>query len=199
MVLILISRILYFVIKKLKIYSVILMAMPWFLNVYFGIINVDSLLFFVLGGALAITDKLRNFKIFPYSWPLAFLWLFLVFVHTYLLQTNSANTDFTILVNRLFILSGMLAIWGLYDAYFSNIKAEDLPQYFSFSFFLYAFHEPTLTILKKGLFYFFGKSDTSSFLIYVFAPVFTIFLSLSIGMLLKQIFPKFYAVISGGR
>jgi hypothetical protein len=68
-----------------------------------------------------------------------------------------------------------------------------------FSFFLYASHEPVLTVFKKGLPFVLGQGDMQSLLTYVLAPAFVILLCLSAGYCLNRVTPKFYALITGGR
>ena len=69
----------------------------------------------------------------------------------------------------------------------------------SFSFFIYAFHEPVLTMIKKGMFYVTGMSEIMSLMNYFLVPAITILLGFLLGRFLKKNTPSFYNIITGGR
>ena len=94
----------------------------------------------------------------------------------------------------------MLALWSVYDIYLSKYSSIEYIIYLSqFSFFLYAFHEPILTIVNKGLFYLAGASEIASIVIYFVAPILTIFSGIILGSFLKKYCLKFYELITGAR
>ena len=163
----------------------------------FELFSNEALLFFTLGCALA-TDKtqLVNRRLSEYlSFYLFFLWLTLVLFTTYLLTFE--ETTFTLLDN-LGIVVGLLAVWSLYD----HVDPSQIAKYsmlFGYSFFIFVFHEPLLTVLKKGLFFLLGRTNFSSLAIYAMAPLLTIALSMFLCYMLKKHTPRFYNFTTGGR
>jgi hypothetical protein len=200
MILVAFSPILFFAIKYLRELAILLAFIPWISGYFYGFINTDSLLFFMLGGYLAIFDKLVGLDGKKYAYWLFSLWILLVIINTIFLFQGISIFDFWMSVlNKITLLIGVVAIWIIYDeiGVYSNLKSFN-PIY-SFSFFLYAFHEPVLTMVKKGLFFLLGNNQHVSFSVYILAPFLTILLSLSFGFLAKKYIPKIYKIASGGR
>ncbi|MEM9885602.1 MAG: acyltransferase [Bacteroidota bacterium] len=98
-------------------------------------------------------------------------------------------------------LIGIFALWSLYDFFIASKKEQSkvLPTFLVFAFFLYASHEPILTIAKKMGLKILGNGIGSQLAVYFAAPIFTILLCISMGMLLKNVMPSIYAKLSGGR
>jgi fucose 4-O-acetylase-like acetyltransferase len=98
------------------------------------------------------------------------------------------------------IISGLLAFWQLYDLVAkTNWKATILDQWMGFSFFLYAFHEPFFTIIKKAFFAMLPKTPLSYFIVYCITPVIIIGIALLLGKFLKDKMKPFYGLITGNR
>jgi len=102
------------------------------------------------------------------------------------------------ILNNLGILIGMLSVWFLYD----QINPSRIARYsvlFSYSFFIFVFHEPLLTIFKKGMFFLLGKTNSSSLAIYIIAPLLSIGLSMLLRYILIRRVPRIYNFATGGR
>ena len=98
------------------------------------------------------------------------------------------------------IIVGLLAFWKLDDVFANNkIKRLSFDKWIEFSFFLYVFHEPFLTILKKGIFSELDKTPSTYLLVYFVAPLLAILCSIIIGKFLKAKLPPFYKIITGNR
>jgi len=165
----------------------------------FELFSNEALLFFTLGCALVLdkTDLVNyKFSIFS-SCCLLILWLLVVAVTTYLI---TFNPTFFLLnaLNNLGILIGIMSVWSLYD----HVSPERITKYsvlFGYSFFIFVFHEPLLTILKKGMFFWLGKTTFTSLLIYIGAPLIAIGISILIRYVLKRSTPGLYNLATGGR
>jgi fucose 4-O-acetylase-like acetyltransferase len=200
MILVVFSPLLFFTIKYLRELAVFLAFIPWISGYYYGFINTDSLLFFMFGGYLAIFDKLVSFRLKKHAPLFFYCWILLVLVNTILLSGGTSIFDFWMSVlNKITLLIGVFAIWTIYDQLRGKINIAILNPIFSYSFFLFAFHEPVLTMAKKGLFFILGNSQLVSFSVYILAPLLTIALSLSVGFLLKKYTPQLYNIATGGR
>ena len=69
----------------------------------------------------------------------------------------------------------------------------------SFTFFIFLFHEPTLTIIKKLLFRLIGNTDFSHVVVYFIAPILTFHAGSLGARKIKYHFPELYKIITGGR
>jgi hypothetical protein len=202
MIMTILSPVIYFLIRYLRFISVLLFGVTWFLGFDFIVVSNDALFFFVFGAFLCINEKkLEELEFQMKSWIFTLFWIVIVFCKTILIYIKFPNTIIITALQDVGILIGMLAIWTLYDSLFLNKELNSLKFYpiFSFSFFIYVSHEPTLTIVKKTLFYIMGKGEFISLFVYVIAPLLTIIFSLFIGCFLKLVTPKLYEIITGGR
>lgn len=199
--LVILTPVLYTIIKYLKWFAILLFLVVWFRNYNLYILSPDTFFFFSLGVHLAI--NVPNFLILKYR-ELAILtlvlYLSLLILKTYLFQIDFYS-DYTYLLLKGSILSGIFAVWFLYDMLFDNINIQTLRwyRYTSYSFFLYAFHEPVLTLLKKATIYIFGRSEWALLVSYIFLPLVVVLSALTIGVNLKKHVVNFYNLITGGR
>jgi surface polysaccharide O-acyltransferase-like enzyme len=198
--LVLVSPVIWYLTRSIREVFLVLLLFLWIVAPKtFELFSNEALFFFTLGCAFA-TDKtqLVNQRLPEYAgYYLYFLWLTLVFFTTYLLTFEEATFMLTLL-NNLGILVGILAVWSLYD----QIDQSLITKYsvlFGYSFFIFVFHEPLLTVLKKGLFFLLGRTNFSSLAIYVIAPLMTIALSMFLRYVLRKHTPRFYNFTTGGR
>ena len=94
-----------------------------------------------------------------------------------------------------------MAVWGIYDLWFKNYDLSSKKYYniAKLSFFLFVFHEPILTIVKKAMFYALGTNEIKSLLIYLVAPIVTITICLITGYIIKNKTSKLNSLITGNR
>ena len=105
------------------------------------------------------------------------------------------------IVYQITMLLGVLAFWNM------AIRFDDKSRLYnficslaSFSFFIFAFHEPTLTIMKKLIFRLYPPQNSLHGLIYYFSiPTLTIAIAVLIALLLQRYTQGFYRLITGGR
>ncbi|KAF2512040.1 acyltransferase [Flavobacterium zhairuonense] len=202
-VLVLISPIIFWSIKFSKFIIILLFFVAWMIDFNFVIFSSDSLLFFSFGAFISMQNnslviaRLTNKKYLLVS----VAWMILVLTFSTLKYNETDNVNLLNLLYKSSIICGIIAIWSLYDIILED-KEINNNKYFkitSFSFFIYAFHEPFLTILKKGLLFAFSKSDFFSLLVYFVAPLIIILISISVGYFLSSFFPKVYRTLTGGR
>ncbi len=196
------SPLIYFAIKQLKYLIVLVLLGTWLCGFNFIIISNESLFYFVCGAFLSLTkSKLVQveFKIQPYIF--SSLWVCLVLCKTTLTYIGYENTTLVDVITKLSIIAGIIAVWSFYDNLMEkrDLPVNELPLIFSFSFFLYVFHEPVLTIVKKASLNIIGAGEMTALLIYIIAPVITISISILVGYFLKRNMPNFYKIITGGR
>jgi len=197
-----ISPFIYWLIRGLKLISILILFITWFLDFDFIVLSGVSLLFFFIGAYLSINKKtiLQNDFSKRY-WIYTGIWLVLIFSRITLLYINFQDQIILNILNKSGIIIGIIAIWSLYDFLFKNKDLSVSGYYgvFSFSFFIYAFHIPSLSFLKKGIFYLLGKTEFVSLFNYITAPIIIIFFSIILGYYIKHYIPSFYRIITGGR
>jgi len=196
------SPILFWLLRFFKIWLALFLIVIWFYNLDFIIVANEALLFFVIGGYLVLHQQgwiLRHFSS-KETIILSISWIAIISI-----KTTLVHFDFSIIatniIHKFGILIGVLAAWGIYDFFVKRMETKEskLSILFSFTFFIFAFHEPILTILKKGFFSILGRGEMISTIIYFAAPTIAIISSIFIGYFLKKATPQFYSLLTGGR
>jgi hypothetical protein len=166
----------------------------------FGFFSNEALLFFTVGCALALKKDLLSHT-FSEFWSYYFFisWFMIVFAYTYLSAFYpEMDTAGLKILNNLGIVTGILAVWSCYD----HIDHAPLTKHsvaYGYTFIIFVFHEPLLTILIKGMFFLAGKTNLSSLLIYIVAPLIAIAISVTVRLVLIKHAPRFYDLATGGR
>ena len=201
-VLVIFSPLIYWSIKQLNFIIVIMALIVWFLNSDLIIISNLSFPFFIIGSWLGIRKKYKLDKV-PSILTVTFLglWLLILWLLVFVISFNTDFSHLYIFVKNTGILFGLVAFWGVYDLVYATSEKRFLIllPVLPYTFFLYGFHEPILSIIKKILFLLFGKADFSLLFIYFLAPVLVIVISLFTAHLLKRFIPRLYLIVSGGR
>ena len=205
MVLVIFSPIFYWLIKYFRAIPILLLFIIWlgFFNFSFVIIRNESILFFCLGAYFAMNNSdfiLKKLNKKGY-WIFAFLWFIILSINTTLICAKSDQTVLFLLLDKIGTLIGIIAIWSTYDIVMRNKTNPNKTIYnlSLFTFFIYAFHEPLLKIIKKGIFYISGASSTMSMINFFMAPIIAIIISVIVGNFIKKNAPGFYSLITGGR
>lgn len=201
-VLIIFSPILYWLIKYFKFYIISIFLITWFFQLNYLIFSNEALLFFALGAFFSIKKiNIQKTKVKKRNVIFSIIWISLIIIKTSLVYLNFENEWLIKILHKSSILIGIISIWLIYDVIFkkTDIAKTKYYQLFQYTFFLYAFHEPVLTIFKKAFYYILGQSELSSLLIYISVPLVTIFVSILIGFITRKIIPKYYYLMTGGR
>lgn len=204
-VLVILSPLVYLAIRYLKLIPVLFFLIAWIVENQFNfiILSNEAIFFFFLGAFFGI--KNFNFLIHRrtsrYYLLFLILWILILIFKTMLDYKDYNNILLITFIHKVSIISGMISIWITYDILIAknSFVEEHFYKIISFSFFIYTFHEPVLTIIKKSLFFVLGSSEFISLIVYFLAPVITIFISIYVGSFTKKITPKFYELITGGR
>lgn len=200
-ILVLLAPLIYYFIKWLKWGAVFICLVLWLSWFDLHFISMESLNYFVFGGAIALLKpELINTRFSGKHLWLTGVWLVLLVLKAFGIQYGLDAYAGKVLY-RLCILFGFFAAWSLYDVFFGTEDLSKKRYYFifSFSFFLFATHEPILTIIKKVVFFILGKTELTILVSYLVTPLIVIPLCLTIGYLLNRILPRLYALLTGGR
>ena len=198
-VMVFISPLIFFFTRKLKIIYLFIVAVFWFFNQDNIILTSEALLFFSIGIYIQLFYKESVYNKSNSSVLLVLFWLFFI-----LLKTIAGYYDYSkiaeILLLKISILFGIVAFWKILDKQFVlNFSQGFIEKILSYSFFIYAFHEPYLTIIKKALFAMLSKTPTNYLIVYFLSPIIIIFISLFVAMILKNNILAFYKIITGNR
>lgn len=187
-----ISPILYGGLKILKELFLLLFFLLWFFDIQY-VISIESVLFVTIGAYMALNHKTLAEKVNSEGSVLLQGILWIVFcVWDY-------SCPFYNIIHGMGLLLGMSFVWGLYDVVyvrtlgrFSNCKV------YRYTFFIFVFHEPILTLIK-GILLKLAMSQTGILLIYFSAPILVVGICLICARRLKKYFPLVYRIICGGR
>jgi peptidoglycan/LPS O-acetylase OafA/YrhL len=188
------TPVIYFGLKYLRWLFILILFVAASLNLQlYPISIITSLFWFSLGGMLAISESrilLIKSK-----------WAFLIFI-IYVLSTY-LNESYLEYVNVSLIIVGMIGFWFLYDRFvnenFLLHKQTILSLLTEYTFFIYLFHLPALSIIRKLIILLVGKNSLGYLFSYFLSPILFIIIAISIGILLKKYIPKFYSFSVGGR
>jgi hypothetical protein len=163
-------------------------------------LSSEGILFFIIGCLFAIKQiNLNNIKVRNKyeAYIIAFIWMGILITKTYF---TFEDIYFIKYLNKISIIIGILTVWIVYDLCVKNqIKKTKSFHLTEFTFFIYASHEPILTIIKKAMLKIAGVSLYSNLAVYLISPILTIAFSIIIGSFLKRYTKQLYTVITGGR
>ncbi|MBC7523018.1 MAG: acyltransferase [Flavobacterium sp.] len=198
-VMVFLSPIIYFLVKKLNIIFVLIIFSFWIFNQDTIFLTSEALLFFSIGIYVQYFNKEIISKSNKYTQYVVITWLLLL-----LIKTTLGFYDFPLLAQQLFlkaaILTGIIAFWNLIDNkfYLKNIDTQ-IKKITGFAFFIYVFHEPFLTIIKKAMFSQLAKTPNSYLLVYLLAPIIVIIISVLVAVFLNKKMLFIYKIITGNR
>lgn len=201
MLLIIISPLLFYLIKKIPVLFFSLLSVQWFFNIPETLLSLNSepILFFSVGAYFSIiSDKFLSIKILNKNLIyLLSIYLIILIIKAVILTIYPSYAQMLILtiIHKISILLGIVILWFVLDRY----KLSKMYFLTNFTFLFYVFHEPTLTILKKAGYSVLGKSSLSSFFLYIIAPIVIIIFLTILGHILKKYYPKIASIITGNR
>ena len=201
---VILTPVFYYIIKSLGKKSLPILVIVWFLypiSEMFGglwflqIFNYPFTLFGI-GAAFAIHNIDLHFKsIKPKQVTLiGIVYLLACVIRTVLMYTELPLLD---LAENLVILFGVPFIWLFYDR-MKSIKNKKI-KIAKYGIFIYFFHIPFQSILKKVWFMVMPLSEISSLIIFFVAPIITITVCVLVAMFLRRYMNRFYMILSGGR
>ncbi len=194
MMTVLLSPIIYYLTKHLRAVFVLFLGLLWTTNCWFLVtgINITALFFFTLGGYFSICGKDFVKLLRPYTIPLGMLYLILiipVFITRDLMWCP---------LRRIGILFGMAFVISLASRCLANGRWRVNRFLSEGSFFIFAYHSVALLVLGDIVSFSFS-TDIMCTAFYLIKASFIVFVGLEVYYLLKRWFPRFTAIITGGR
>lgn len=203
MVLVLLSPVIFILLKYVKFPFLLILLVAWVLEYEVVKVRIEAIFYFSLGAYLvAFKEQLqiipvdRKFPIISMT-----LWIVLLSMKMIVGHLIGEKELIVLLLSKTAIVAGIWATWTVYD-YFV-IDKDMVPLLESkltiYSFFLYEWHEPVLLILKKVLFGIFGRTPITALVFYFVVPVIAIAAGVAVAVFLSKYLSKAYAVLTGGR
>jgi surface polysaccharide O-acyltransferase-like enzyme len=152
-ILIVLSPLIYWLIKHLNFYIVFILLVSWIYGFNFILFTSSALFFFGVGAIFSIKKiNIQNLKLHNQYLLFLIIWITLIILKTTLIYMNFENEWLISVLHKISILIGIISIWFSYDHFLKKIDISKTKFYnlFQFTFFIYAFHEPVLTVFKKG-------------------------------------------------
>ena len=195
---VILSPVFLLVARKIPYLGLALFAAPWLLKLPLGFIKIQrlGLLFFYLGCLIAV-QKLDLTWLNRRKSLIIGIYLAMSVVLA-IMQTSEIET-FRYLFDCCTKVVGTMAIWCASDLITGKLQNVCL-NLSGLAFFVYASHEPTVTVLKE-FFALVSKNPNSITVIVHYLLILTIstLVALAVGNLLQRYTPKFFKVITGAR
>jgi fucose 4-O-acetylase-like acetyltransferase len=187
---------LYIVIKKIvdkfPFSAFVILCLLWLNNINI-IISNEALLFFTLGYYVVKYSldykKLDAIKLVD---------IIVVYITTITIELFFSKYVPT--VHKINIIVGSIIFIKLTNYFIQNIKVNKMLIWLEkYAFFVYAIHEPCLTIMKKLSVKIIPMKGCWILLQYFGIAFFGIIIFLIAGIIIKKLFPKTYSILTGGR
>ncbi|MCL2328093.1 MAG: acyltransferase [Bacteroidetes bacterium] len=198
MIAVVLTPIVYFFCRTTKIYGVILLGVLWYLGCWSKIIGGHSgyCIFFFTAGAYCGINKRNLVKDFSRVRNLSFiLYPLIAFAKGYDFY------DFNAYIHKADTIIGSVFWFNLLALLFEKRKIKPIPFLGAASFFVFAIHEPFLlrTLRKITFMILKPESDFALTSLYFMNTIFVVLTALGVYYVLNRFFPKFTAIISGGK
>lgn len=180
--------------EKISAVFLTLLVVLWFTGFSLHLVPMEAAFFFSVGCLLAR----RNVTIsclakIPLS-GISAAYIALIALQIYSnAKADSLVCKINILIGAIFILKMSILLLQNQSIRSKSIKLE------SYAFFVYASHEPLLTILRKLSVRMIPQNSLTVLTLYFFVAGLTITLSLLTGKLIRTVFPKIYGLLTGER
>ena len=197
MVVVCLSPVIYFLIKKLKLFAVLALGLIWLsgdFNLFVGL-NFGDIFFFSLGAYACLCKENVSIQV-PWVMPVVLiLYIFIVSLELYLKGSYSV-----FYIHEMGILVGGVLVWSLSSRFVISGRWHSSRLLSQSSFFIFVFHAMPLTFVIRILLKLVSPfSEVSLLFVYFVSPVITSATGLLLFMLMKRYTPRFLNCISGGR
>jgi len=199
MVMNVLSPIVYIIVRYFPFQGLLILFCTWFAG--FGIphfnVSCYALFFFYLGAVIVI-KRIDLKSLDRYGNSISLIYLVCALTDAFL-QCADISSGY---LQRALLFPGMITAWHMtYHFYFHHSAVKLLNHLSMFSFFVYAVHEPFLLAgLRKIMYRLFVPSTAGEIIsIYVTTSLLTLFIAVSLGLMIRKYCPNLYKIFSGAR
>ncbi|WP_169516023.1 acyltransferase family protein [Flavobacterium tegetincola] len=198
-VMVFISPLIVLAVKKLKMLYLSMIFIFWILSQDAIFLTSEALLFFSTGIYLSLfrpkSIEVKSDK----NCLMISIWILILSLKTFL-PLFIVNVFLESILLKVSILVGIVAFWWFLDGSIIRLgRNKVFISIMTFSFFIYLFHEPLLTIVKKVLFAALSINSLTSLIVFLVAPVITILICVFVGFIFKRSMNLIYSVATGNR
>lgn len=211
--LVIVSPIIYWLVKKCKLIPVVLFGILWILEWSF-LINYEGLFFFTLGAYLAINKvqlsgmvSLQDMMVDKEKYKsvtkiITILWVAGCFCYALCSGTMGEAVYVSYLLLALYkinVITGLASVWRLYDINAGKWQDKKwVKTIVSCTVIVFVVHEPLQHLLTDVLLEKMTFNGVHT-LIYFALPIVIILSCAGLGIVLKKVCPRVYGVLTGGR
>ena len=200
MIMVVLSPVIFFGIRHIPYIGLLIVFLPWFFGLEPGIIHVrySALLFFYSGALLSVSFKYQLNRIDNHRGKIIFSYTLMALIEA-LLRTSGYSL-YNHQIHQAIIILGIPAFWGATGIFLNSPANKILLNVARFSFFVFATHEPIMTIFRK-IFYLFmpPRNSLQELAYYISLPGLTVVVTVLTAILLNKLSPKFFGIITGQR
>ena len=198
MVVMILSPVVYLLVKLLKQYFLCILGILWFTNTWFDItgLSIAAIFFFSCGSYFGIMKK--NFvKTLRPLMKLSVIIYPIVCLTILYFSSDPAVVKYLLSLSTL--IGMILAI--TISAYYISREKWSVNNFLSeSSFFIYAYHQIILALVVKiAVKTFYPMSDFGLLAVYIISPILIICFGLGLYYVLRHYLPRFTSIITGGR
>ena len=187
---VIISPLIYYIIKKTGYVSGPILVLLWFFNI------IDyPIALFSIGCFLSINNISFNRSVSK----LKYITVLLLFVIATIIKTYLSYYDSSYIgiLGNVVILLGVISIWMAYDQYSDKLdRVFDITKY---GIFIYFLHEPLQSVIIRVLLKISSSWKIGSIITYLISPVITISICLVIAVFLNRYMNRTYKILTGVR
>lgn len=196
----------------------VIMLLLWVCNIELYVVSTRALLFFSLAYyATKYSWRIEHIDSIPFV-KLALVYVAFVISETLLFYTESKlivkslfellgtnSLDVSMEFIKMFlhafnVILGFMFLLRISAYFIRNEKLYNTMAWLAgFNFFVYASHEPILTILTKLSSKFLQPQGAMFLVQYFILTISVIVITLCMGIVVKKLFPRVYAILTGGR
>lgn len=195
-VVILLTPVISIAVKRAPVIILFLIFTLWFFNLWPIYVPSIAALFFFYVGAYFANANTSLFSLDRFGLLILPSYLIILFI-----DVLTKEKEFNIYIHNSGVLLGLASVLFFSKLIVRSTRVKSTLLWAgTCSFFVFAVHEPLLTLLRKIIYKMVSpNSDLMVVFLYISIPILVIVLSVSLYVGMKSTIPKFLSVISGGR
>lgn len=172
-----------------------IIAIFYFLKFDSTLIDQRGLCLFCFGGVLGARLHTLQINKIGLQWSLLISWMIVAIAYSILALTTELNLR---LMFRALVLLGLLGAWTAYD-FLPRSVHDKLTKIAPYRFFVYVAHEPILTALQNGFYYYAPMTEPVYLAAYLILPSIIVAICMGAGYSIRMRWERLYFYLSGGR
>ena len=183
--------------KRLPQVMIVIYGLSWMFVEKLPYIHIDirAFVFFGVGSWLAINSVSMSKTNNKIKYEIRVIVVIVYFLALFINQVVGSDAYW---INRTLIIVGLIVSWFIV-CFLQNKRNALIDKISKWGMIIYLFHEFTMSICQKILAYLFPSTPVVDMCKYFLLPLFIVGLCIIVGMMIKRISPKTYAVLTGGR